>query len=437
MIDYKLNDVQLAVMERLENQNKMAVFVKMGIGKTLLSLHHANNLQVKTLVIAPLLVANTVWAQEIEKFGFPLSVSVCTGAPKKRLKAISDDSTVTVINRENLVWLQEQVGFDTYDLIIVDESTSFKSPSSKRTKALLKFKSDRIILLSGTPVPRSVMDLFSQMKVLDGGKALGKTLTAFRSKYMQPHPRVQHAWMDRQGSMADAQKLIPHLVYSNNSASTGVQLNFIDVDVSMSPKAKKVAKGIKNDQIAYVGDEPFEVDGAENQKYQQLANGFIKNTETEEIFTLDTNRLDHLETMLDDINEPVLLIYGYNHVRDEMLKRFKKRGVEVVNVRDAGQTKRWNEGKIPILMLHPQSAGHGLNLQYGGSIMIWVNLTYDNEVYQQAIGRLYRQGQTETVRVVRIYDHTNGVEKKIVESLNVKELVQEGFIDFVSEVSNA
>ena len=412
-----------------------ALLLDMGLGKTLSSLTaidellHTFEIIENVLVIAPLSVAEKTWTDEIEKWDHlqHLTFSKVLGNPKQREEALFKKADVYLINRENVEWLvnyyQRNWPFKT---VIIDELSSFKSSSAKRFKALRKVrpKMERVIGLTGTPSPNSLMDLWAQMYLLDQGERLGKTITQYRNKYFAPAQKNGHivySWQLIPGAEEAIYNKISDICVSMK-AKDYLRLpprteNIIELD--LNPTSWKQYKELEREYVLELEGTDVVASNAAtlSNKLLQLSNGAVydENGDGREIHQ---EKLNALERVIEDAQgQSVLVFYQYQHDLERIQARFKQ--AKALNVSD-GDIEKWNEGKIPLLLAHPQSAGHGLNLQKGGHIIVWFGLTWSLEFYQQANARLDRQGQTQPVIIHHLV--TKGtIDEQVIKALQAKE----------------
>lgn len=412
-----------------------ALLLDMGLGKTLSSLTaidellHTFEIIENVLVIAPLSVAEKTWTDEIEKWDHlqHLTFSKVLGNPKQREEALFKKADVYLINRENVEWLvnyyQRNWPFKT---VIIDELSSFKSSSAKRFKALRKVrpKMDRVIGLTGTPSPNSLMDLWAQMYLLDQGERLGKTITQYRNKYFVPAQKngnIVYSWQLIPGAEEAIYNKISDICVSMK-AKDYLRLpprteNIIELD--LNPTSWKQYKELEREYVLELEETDVVASNAAtlSNKLLQLSNGAVydENGDGREIHQ---EKLNALERVIEDAQgQSVLVFYQYQHDLERIQARFKQ--AKALNVSD-GDIEKWNEGKIPLLLAHPQSAGHGLNLQKGGHIIVWFGLTWSLEFYQQANARLDRQGQTQPVIIHHLV--TKGtIDEQVIKALQAKE----------------
>lgn len=434
---FKAHDYQKVAKDWILEHEKCGIFLDMGLGKTVTTLTAvdllANDyLEVdKTLVIAPKRVAETTWPTEKDKWDHleGLNVSKIIGTPKQREEALEVDADIYVITRDNIVWLVDYLGKDwDFDTLVIDELSSFKNPSSKRFKKLKTvtpyFK--RVIGLTGTPAPNSYLDLWSQIYLLDRGERLGKNITAYRREFFDAFNR----------GMYTEYKLKP---------GAKERIDNLISDICISMKAKDCLKDFKDPIIV---DRYTELNSSEMKKYREMANDAITEFENSEIVALSaatvTNKLlqmangavydenknvhklhdrklDALEELVEEAQgENILVFYSFVSDYERIMTKFP----DAVKLEGPSEIEDWNSGKIKMLLAHPASAGHGLNLQDGGSLIVWFGLNWSLELYQQANARLHRQGQKDLVRIYRILAKDT-VDEKVVQVLNGKHITQE------------
>lgn len=397
----------------------------------------------KVLVIAPKRVAEDTWSTEVEKWDHlkHLRVSKILGTPKKRLEAAESDADIYVTNRENAEWLVDSYFKKwKWDTLIIDELSSFKSSKAKRFRALKKVRPyfKRIIGLTGTPAPNSLIDLWPQIYLLDGGERLGKTITGYRERYFTPGDRNQFVVFNynlRPGAEEAIHNKISDICVSMKADDYLDMPERIDniVKVDLPKKALKEYEELEKDLIIQLEDEDITASNSAvlTGKLLQMCNGAIYTDETKEIIEVHDEKLNALMDIIEAANgKPVLIFYSFKHdlVRiQEFLKKNKIKGQELGGQEDI---KKWNNGEIPVLLLHPASAGHGLNLQYGGNIIVWFGLTWSLELYQQACARLYRQGQKETVIIHHIIAKGT-VDEDVMKALQGKEINQNMLLEAV------
>jgi len=421
-----------------------AVFLDMGLGKSVITLTALFSLcldsfQVaKALVIAPLRVARDTWPAEIQKWDHlkGLSYSVVVGTEEERKAALQKSACVYIINRENVQWLIEQSGmpFD-YDMVVIDELSSFKSCQAKRFKSLLKVRPgvERMVGLTGTPSSNGLMDLWAQFRLLDLGKRLGRFITHFRNEYFQPDKRngqVVFSYKPRPGAEDAIYHQISDITISMKAADHLDMPECVmnEVKVFLSGKERQVYEGMKSDLVVSLGGEEVDAGNAAAlaNKLAQMANGAVYG-EDRKVFPVHGRKLDALEDLIEAANgKPVLVAYWFKHDLERIQQRF-----EVREIKTSRDIQDWNEGMIPVAVIHPASAGHGLNLQMGGSTLIWYGLTWSLELYQQTNARLWRQGQQDDTVVIHHIVAANTIDERIMAALRKKNKTQTALIDAV------
>lgn len=381
----------------------------------------------KALVIAPLYVADVTWEDERDKWDHlrKLQLSKILGTEKQRIAGLTATADVYVINRENVKWLIEYYIKRKkpwpFDMVVVDESSSFKSNSSQRFKALKKATpiTDRVILLTGTPDPNGEMDLWSQTYLLDGGERLGKTLTEYRNRYFTPGRRngnIIYEWLPREGAKEAIFAKLSDMMISLTAADYLKMPERIDnvVKLRMPPEAKEQYERMEEECILELesGDVVAGNKAAVTNKLLQMANGAVYYEEPEadedgvvtgwqrKWVQIHEAKLDALEEIVEDYGQPLVVFYSFQHDFERLMARFAKYDPAVIRSRK--DIEAWNRGEVRLLFAHPASVGHGLNLQAGGSMVVWFGLPNNLEWYQQANARLYRQGQKRTVVITHL-----------------------------------
>lgn len=360
----------------------------------------------RVLVIAPKRPAIDTWPEEIEKWDHlkGMSYAVAVGSAEQRKAALKKDAFVTIINRENTVWLVEQYKKERwpFDCVVIDELSSFKSAKSKRFRALKRMRPfiRRVIGLTGTPASNGYMDLWAEAYILDGGEALGKTLTGYRSQYFTPGRRngaIIYDWDLRPGAKEKILKRLEPISVSMK-AEDYLQLpdfNTIERKIRLTPRTMERYAKMEKDLLLQIDGETIDAVNAAalTTKLLQLSSGAVYSDIGDPVY-FHTEKLEALDQIIEEADgENILVFYGYRHERNRILERYP----EAVDIRADGAIARWKEGKIKILLAHPASAGHGLNLQSGGRVSVWYTLPTSLELYQQACKRLHRQGQERPV----------------------------------------
>lgn len=440
---YKPHEYQVYATEYILTHPIAAVLLDMGLGKSVITLSAIFDLTLdsflvrKVLVIAPLRVARDTWPAEIEKWDHlkGLNYTVAVGTVAQRKRALMKRAQVYIINRENIEWLISRSGisFD-FDMVVIDELSSFKSHQAKRFKSLLKVrpKVKRIVGLTGTPSSNGLMDLWAEYRLLDMGQRLGRFIGRYREDYFVPDKRNQQvifSYKPKPGAEEAIYRLISDITISMKGSDylKLPELVINEVPVKLSEKEMKTLDTMKRDFITTVKGEEITAANAAalSGKLLQMANGAVYDDQGVVIHIHD-RKLDALEDLIEAANgKPVLIAYWFKHDLSRIQKRFE---VEVLSTRDS--IKRWNDGKIPIAVIHPASAGHGLNLQAGGSTLVWFGLTWSLELYQQTNARLWRQGQNETV-VIHHLIAKGTIDERVMKALNDKNNTQAALIDAV------
>ncbi|HEL2388127.1 TPA: DEAD/DEAH box helicase [Streptococcus suis] len=445
-----LHNYQVVAKDFIISHPNAAVILDMGMGKTATTLSAVNELMfdrfevTKVLVIAPLRVANTVWSDEIEQWAElrHLRYSKIVGTPKQRKVALQKDADIYIVNRENLPWLVEQCSpYFKWDMVVIDELSSFKSWQSKRFKAFMAMRPymKRIVGLTGTPSSNGLMDLFAEFKVIDGGERLGRFIGEFRSRYFEEGRRngnIVYEYIPMDYAECQIQDKISDITISMKA------LDYLDMPdlistkklVRMSEKEKEKYGQFKKEYVL------SELDGLEvtaanaaslTNKLVQLSNGAVY-SDDHTVVALHEQKLDALEDILESANEePVLVAYWFKHDLARIIGRLEKLKVKSRVLKTEEDIREWNKGNVPVGLLHPAGAGHGLNLQKGGHHLVWFGLTWSLELYQQTNARLWRQGQeAETVIIQHIV--TEGtIDEEILKALENKDAQQERLIEAV------
>lgn len=442
-LKFKPYDYQRRAIQHILDHPAAGLFLDMGLGKTVITLTAISELMHdrfevgKVLIIAPLRVADSVWTAEAEKWDHLkyLKISKVLGSQKKRLAALEERADIYVINRENIPWLVDHYKRKwPFDMVVIDELSSFKSSNAKRFRALRKVRSmiNRIVGLTGTPAPNGLIDLWPQIYLLDQGERLGKTITQYRDRFFRPGKRNGHIvyeWIVKDPD--EIYRRIEDIVISMKAADWLEMPEKIDriVKVKLPDEARQKYKQLERDLILRFteGGDIVAANGAVLvNKLLQLAQGAAYD-ENDEVKFIHDAKLDALEDILEaSAGKPVLAFYIYQHDKARILERFKQARVLESNddIRD------WNAGKIPLLLAHPASAGHGLNLQAGGNIIVWFGLPHSLELYEQANGRLYRQGQKEKVIIHHLVAEKT-FDEAVMKALQRKAMTQNDLMEAV------
>jgi SNF2 family DNA or RNA helicase len=441
-MQYKAHDYQEYAKQKIIEQKACGLFLEPGLGKTVITLSAIWDLMFdyfdisKVLVIAPLRVAENTWTEELEKWDHLtyLRISKVLGTEAQRLEALNTPADIYVINRENVAWLAELGEWD-FDMLVIDELSSFKNASSKRFKALRRKRPgiDRVVGLTGTPSTNGLMDLWSEIYLLDQGKRLGKTLSTYRADYFvpdrmngwivysyRPRPRAEEWIYSRLSDLCVSMKSKDFLQMPERLER--------DVTVKLPPAAREKYKELEREMVAKLEGKTIDAVNAAvlTNKLLQMASGAVYD-ENKAVAELHAAKLDALEDLIEAANgKPVLIYFGYRHDKERIQKRFK----EAQEIKTPEDFQAWNCGEIPVAIAHPASMGHGLNLQNGGSTVIWFSLPWSLELYQQANARLWRQGQKDTVVIFRLIAEGT-IDRDVVRALAKKDLTQENLMQAV------
>ena len=436
-MNYQPHEYQQYATDFIIKNPTAAVFLEMGLGKSVIALTAILELCLerfeisRVLVIAPLRVARDTWPAEIQKWDHlkDLTYSVAVGTANERRAALRQKTFVHIINRENVQWLIEDSGIPwQYDMVVIDELSSFKSHQSKRFKSLMKARPGvrRMVGLTGTPSSNGLMDLWSEFRVLDMGKRLGRFITHYREQFFEPDRRngmQVFSYRPRAGAEREIYRRIGDITISMRSADYLKMPECVmnTVPVKLDSTEYEVYEEMENKMVT-------ELDGVEidavnaaalTGKLCQLANGAIYTPDGNTVF-FHERKLDALEDLIEGANgKPVLVAYWYKHDLARIQERFKVR-----ELKSSKDITDWNAGKIPVAVIHPASSGHGLNLQAGGSTLIWFGLTWSLELYQQTNARLWRQGQQAETVVIHHIITRGTVDEDVMQSLSEKDRSQ-------------
>ena len=440
---YKPHSYQEYAIRYIETHPISALLIDMGLGKTSITLTAIRNLffdsfeVCKVLVIAPLRVAKNTWTDEIKKWEHlsTLTYSLIVGNENERLSALNEKADIYIINRENVDWLVNKSGYKfDFDMVVIDELSSFKNHQSKRFKSFMKVRPlvKRIVGLTGTPSSNGLMDLFAEFKILDMGKRLGYFIGQYRNTYFKPDkmngpivysykplPNAENAIYEKISDITVSMKANEYLKMPELLIS-----NYV---VELSNSEKNQYDEMKKSLVLEITDGEITASNAASlsNKLCQLSNGAIYDDE-QNIVEIHDRKLEALEDIIESMNgKPLLIAYWYRHDLERIKSRFSVR-----EIKTSEDISDWNDGKIPVALIHPASAGHGLNLQNGGSTLVWFGLTWSLELYQQTNARLYRQGQKNTVVIQHII--TKGtIDEQILKALQKKNKTQADLIDAV------
>lgn len=438
---YKAHDYQQFAMEFVLEHPYCGLILDMGLGKSVITLTALWDLVLdrfdcgRVLVIAPKRVAEDTWPKELAKWDHlkGLTYSLVMGSEKQRREALQKRAFLYIINRENVAWLVDNCPWN-FDTIVIDELSSFKSSKAQRFRALKKVRPlvKRVIGLTGTPSPNSLIDLWPQIYLLDMGQRLGRFITHYRERFFVPDKRnreMVYSYKPREGAEDRIYELIGDICISMKATDHLNMPPLISnrVEVSLGQQERKVYDALRKDMIVKLKDGEIDAVNAASLsgKLLQMAGGAVYDTEGRTLRIHD-KKLDVLEDLIEAANgKPLLIAYWYKHERDRIQERFRVR--EILTTKDIDD---WNAGRIPVALLHPAAVGHGINLQQGGSTLIWFGLTWSLELYQQTNARLWRQGQQHAV-VIQHLVTTGTHDEDVMRALERKEMGQAALIEAV------
>ena len=446
---YEPHEYQRYATEYIETHPIAAVLLDMGLGKTSITLTALNNLLFdsfeihKVIVIAPLRVARDTWPAEMEKWEHLsiLQYSVAVGTEAERLSALKRQADIYIINRENVQWLIEASGvpFD-FDMVVIDELSSFKNHQSKRFRALMKVrpKVERIVGLTGTPTGNGLMDLWAEFRLLDKGERLGRFIGQYRTRFFLPDKRngqVVFSYKPLPGAEQQIYKLISDITISMKSTDYLQMPELVSTgyEVHLSEPERERYEELKKDLVLQLPDGEITAANAASLsgKLSQMANGAVY-TDSGVTISIHNRKLDALEDIIESMGgKPLLVAYWFQHDLERITERLRKLKIPFSKLDTSESIRRWNSGELPVALIHPASAGHGLNLQSGGSTIVWFGLTWSLELYQQTNARLWRQGQESDTVVVRHIITKGTIDERILKALEMKDTTQSALIDAV------
>lgn len=447
-LNYESHQYQRFATDFIERNPISAILLSMGLGKTVITLTAVNDLLYdyfdvgKVLVIAPLRVCTNVWKQETEKWSHlqGLKVSVAVGTERERLAALNTKADIYVINRENTQWLVEESGvpFD-FDMLIIDELSSFKNHQSKRFRSLMKVRPrvKRVVGLTGTPSSNGLMDLWAQFRLLDMGQRLGRFIGKYRTDYFVPDKRngqVIFSYKPLPDAERRIYKRISDITISMKSTDHLQMPELVTAEYAVRLDEKECERYVelKRDLVLPLKDGEVTAANAAalSNKLCQMANGAVYG-DNGEVHHIHDRKLDALEDLVEAANgKPILLAYWFKHDLERIDARLKELHIPFSKMDTSESIARWNSGELPVALIHPASAGHGLNLQSGGSTLIWFGLTWSLELYQQTNARLWRQGQNDTV-VIHHLIAKNTIDESVMRALKTKDEMQTALIEAV------
>lgn len=447
-MQYKPHDYQKRATELVIKIPKIGLFLDMGLGKTVITMTAIQELMydrfevTKVLVIAPKRVAEDTWTREHAKWDHlrELRISKVLGNEQQRIHALKEEADIYVIGRDNVIWLINyyqglRKGWP-FDMIVIDELSSFKNPQAKRFRALRKAMPfvNRVVGLTGTPSPNSMMDLWAELYLLDRGERLGPTLSSYREKYFRPGARngyVIYKWEPFRNAQKEIEEKISDICISMSVADYLTLPKRIDnvIPVHLTDKEMAAYKQMEQEQLLKIDEEDIVAlnAAAVMNKLLQIANGSVYSVDGD-VVKIHDEKLDALEEIIDTTGEPVLVFYSYKHDLEAIRSRIK--GARILEGPE--DIADWNDGKVQVLLAHPASVGYGLNLQEGGHIIVWYGLTWSLELYQQANARLYRQGQDKPVIIHHLVAEGTA-DEQVMHALQHKDMSQAALLEALKE----
>lgn len=437
------HEYQKHCLQRIIDTKKIGLYIDMGLGKTVTTLTAIKELKYerlqvrKILVIAPKKVAESTWSKEKDKWDHTkmLRVSKVLGSTAKRIQALNTPADLYIINRENVVWLVDYYrNAWPFDMVVIDESSSFKNHKSKRFKALASIsgKITRLVELTGTPSPNGLEDLWAQVYLLDGGERLEKRYTQFRERYFNPGDRGQNIIYNYKPKLGSEQAILDKISDICISMKSEDYLQLPDliedvIHVELDPKARKAYNDLERQMVLALPEEEDEISvtsaAALSNKLLQLANGAVYD-EGHSVHSVHDCKIEAFMELVESLNgKPALVFYNFQHDKDRIKAALEKTGLRVRELKTPQDENDWNAGQIDILLAHPASCAYGLNLQRGGNHVIWFGLTWNYELYSQANKRLHRQGQTEKV-IIHHLVCSGTRDEDVMEAISRKDDVQ-------------
>ena len=451
-MEFKPHAYQKYAIDYIETHPVSAILLGCGLGKTSIALtaidellHDTFEIR-KVLVVAPIRVCTNSWPDEIRKWDHlsGLRFSVAVGSREERLSALQADAEVFIINRENLPWLVEESGlpFD-YDMCVLDELSSFKNSQSKRFRSFMKVrpKLKRVVGMTGTPSSNGLMDLFAEYRCLDMGERLGRFIGRYRETYFAPDRRngnIIYSYRPLPGAEDEIYRRIGNITISMRSTDflDMPELITSEYTVTLDEGEREQYDAMKRDLLLRLPDGEVTAANAASLsgKLSQLANGAVY-ADDGSVTAVHNRKLDALEDIIESANgSPLLIAYWYKHDLERISERLQQLQIPFARLDTPEDIRNWNRGAYPVMLIHPASAGHGLNLQHGGSTIVWFSIPWSLELYTQTVDRLFRQGQKSgTVSVIHIV--TKGtIDGRIVKALKDKDDTQSALIDAVKAV---
>lgn len=442
-----LHNYQVKAINHILANYRCGLFLDMGLGKTVSTLTAIEILMTnkrirKPLIIGTKRVAETTWSDELEKWEHlqNLTISKILGTKSQRIKALKANADLYIINRENVEWLVTTLGnYWDFDMVVIDELTSFKSPSAKRFKALRRVlgRCKRVVGLTGTPAPKGLMDLWAQLYLIDNGERLGKTITSYRNNYFRPgwqNGYIVYSWNLLPSAEDEINRRISDICISMD-AKDYLELPPLmsnEVEVKLTPSVMQQYKDFEREKILELGDTPITSANAAvlSSQLRQYTSGAIYIEKGGDKYkTIHDAKIDALLELCESISGNILIGYEYRHE----LERIRKALPEFRMLDTPKDIRDWNDGKIKVAGGHPASMGHGLNLQRGGSTIIWVTPPWSLELYQQFNARLYRQGQSKPVMIHHLVVK-GSIDKRVMQSLKSKDATQRGLMEAIKTI---
>lgn len=449
-MEFKPHSYQSRAIEHIQHFPRSALFLDMGLGKTVSTLTALSNMIFDTfeilsgsiLVIAPLRVAQHTWISEVQKWEHlkHLKLSCVVGSKSKREKALLEKADIYVINRENVPWLVEYLGNDwEFSTIVIDELSSFKNSASKRFKALKRVTPyfERVIGLTGTPAPRGLLDLWAQMYLIDRGERLGRTLSYYRNNYFFPLKQngyIVYEWTLKENAEEEIYKKLSDICLSMKAVDYLKLPEYIPIyyPVYLKSKMKEYKHFAKNKILELEQTHTAANSGVLCNYLTQFTSGAIYNEDKATYEVIHDEKLEALEDLMESAcNNPVLVFYWFKHDKQRIVEKFKDL-YTISFLENVEDIEKWNNKQIDMLLVHPSSTGHGLNLQHGGNIIVWFSITWDLELYQQANARLYRQGQKHAVTIYHIVAKDT-VDEQIIQRLEHKDITQQELFENIKK----
>lgn len=443
---YRPHDYQKFAINFILEHPIAAIFLDMGMGKSSITLTAIMELMYdrfevsKVLIVAPLRVCKYTWPQEIVKWEHlsGLKFSLATGTAAERKMALKADADIYIINRENIPWLIDESGipFD-YDMVVIDELSSFKNHQSKRFKAFMKVRPwvKRIVGLTGTPSSNGLMDLYAEFKMLDMGERLGRFISQYRNAYFRPgrtNGMIVYNYVPLPGADKQIYEKISDITISMKGTDYLEMPELVNsrYEVYMDEHEAELYDGMEKELVLALPDGEITAANAAvlSGKLLQMSNGAIY-SDDESVYSIHDRKLDALEDIIEAANgRSVLIAYWFQHDLNRIEKRLSDKKIGFEKLDSDGSIARWNKGEIPVALIHPASAGHGLNLQDGGNFLVWFGLTWSLELYQQTVARLWRQGQQSGTVVVQHIITAGTIDEDVMDALEHKEVTQSRLI---------